>query len=230
MMTPLKKTVLLLLPFVLISCWGPEKTAEETKKEQKTMKAKDTPELRERLKAFNAQEHRLEFTDCELRYNGKPFFIGDTLEEVEAVLGKHDYNRGIGYYWKNIKMRAIVNKKSSKLTSINIHINKGTTDVIFPDDNYILVYGIPLNRNIIFKDFLDSTNYTFDDLDFFKHDYNFIANNCNQNNKELTLYFDSPVPYDYKGGGHIQLRGKFRPDKTKPVDEISFQYSDNTDE
>ena len=86
-------------------------------------KAKNTSEVRSLLAAFEKQEHRLEINDCEILYNGKPFFLGDTLEEVEGIIGeKYDEKYYLAHIWKEIDLKITTKKDSDKIRSIYIYI------------------------------------------------------------------------------------------------------------
>lgn len=220
-MTPFKKIVLLLLPFFLISCWGQEKNAEKQETGYKTIKAKDSPEVRERLEAFNAQEHRLEFTGCELRYNGKAFFFGDSLEEVEAVLGDYDGKYGLSYVWKNIRLQISLANNIKGVESFSIYFS-GQDKYAFPiNSDYVLFDGIPMDKDMVFKDLIDSSNYEFKDFEITNISYLLSRPFCKSPFSNLEISFYSSPPFDSKGGGHILLKGKFLPDNTKSVDVIS---------
>ncbi|WP_430906436.1 hypothetical protein [Maribacter sp. 2-571] len=226
---PIRNLFLFLFPLLLTSCFGQQKQPTEvidgeSEKPYKELKAKDTPEVRERLAAFNAQEHRLEFSGCEMRYNGKSFFLGDTLEEVEAVLGKHDYNRGIGFSWSHLNLEVFLDDDTKIVSTIYLYLHRVLENVMTPNDKYKLISGVPLNQKMVFKDFLESSNYTFNDIRFSKYNYNFEVKKCNKGGEKLKLYFRSSVPYKVKDAGHIQLRGEFDPQSTNPVDLIVFRY------
>ncbi len=210
----MKIYILILITLLLSACNGNTQVMKS--------KAKDTPEVRAMLEAFNKQEHRIEINKCELRYNGNTFFLGSTLEDLKKIFGEPDYNGHYAYAWKSIGVVVTKNKNNDNLRSIYLYIYEGYDNVIKPNDKYILIEGIPLNRNLVFADFINNSTYEFDDFLITKDSYDMIKNSCNNNKDKIKYSFDSSVPYDYSGGGHLQVRGGFRPDLTHPVERISI--------
>lgn len=188
-------------------------------------KAKDTQKVQALLEKFNQQEHRLEVNDCEIVYNGKSFFLGNTMEEVEAILGSYDYKNGFAHSWKNINLKAITKIESTEIENIYIYISEGYKEIIKPNDNVVLINGIPLIKDMEFKDLVESSQYTYDDFYITFDAYELRPERCDVEN--LYIYFDSKPMYDYIGSGHMRLRGDFNPDKSNLIKDISiFQHKD----
>ncbi len=209
----MKIYILILTALLLSACNGNTQVIKS--------KAKDTPEVRAMLEAFNKQEHRIEINECELRYNGNTFFLGSTLEDLKKIFGEPDYNVGYAYGWKKIKIEVLKEKETDSIDNIYVYIYEGYKDIIKPNNDYLLVNSMPLNREMVFADFINNSTYEFDDFLITKHSYDMIKNSCNNKDK-IKYSFDSSVPYDYSGGGHLQVRGDFRPDLTHPVERISI--------
>jgi len=205
---------------LLIACNGKAQTNQNA-----TNKFKDTPKAKALLEKFKKQEHRLEINDCEIVYNGKSFFLENTLEEVEAILGKPDFEHKNGSMWSKSSIDARI--KNGKVFNIYIYIHEGGyKDIIKPNSNIILINGVPLTKDMLLGDFLNLSNYSFDDLYIDNHSFYLKPENCNLS--DLHIYFDSQPFYHYTGNGHMRIRGNFDDSRTNPINTISvFQHNDN---
>jgi len=116
---PMKQIITIIISSILlISCNGKAQTNKNA-----TNKFKDTPKAKALLEKFKKQEHRLEINDCEIVYNGKSFFLGNTLEEVEVILDKkYDYNRKYVFAWKDINIKLSKEKETTMIDGIYIYI------------------------------------------------------------------------------------------------------------
>ena len=213
--------IIIISSFLLIACNGKAQTNQNA-----TNKFKDIPKAKALLKKFKKQEHRLEINDCEIVYNGKSFFLGSTLEEIETLFSeKYDFNYGFAFAWKNINIKVRTEKKSNIIDIIYIYISEGYKNVIQPNLNIILVNGAPLTKDMLFNDFLDTSNYSFDDFYIDNHSFYLNPENCKL--KNVKINFDSQPFYHYSGTGHMRIRGDFDDSKTNPINTISiFQTED----
>lgn len=203
-----------------------------------TSRAKNTPEVKALLEKFNTQKHRLEINDCEIIYNGKSFFLGSTLEEVEDVLGKkYNYNKKYAFAWSDNKLLLRTDNNNKYIDLIYIYISEGYKkakstgplqetyeEIIPPNENIILFNGIPITKEMKFGDFIANSTYSFED--FGKHrSFELEFENCSSNS--ILYNFDSEPLYNYSGAGHLQVRGSFNPNKTLPIKRISIYQSSN---
>ena len=96
------KLLLFLLSVGLLSACpgGKESTEDNTPEEQPVaLPPLDlSPDLEALLDEWRGQAHRFEIRECEVMYNGKAFFLGSTVEEIEAIIGV-PADRQEGYYW-----------------------------------------------------------------------------------------------------------------------------------
>lgn len=148
--------------------------------------------------------HRFEFNDCSMTYNGKPFMLGQTIEELVQVFGMYDRRAGTHknlYFWDNIGIQAAVDKDKDIVNYFYVYFNKDMSDddtpitdltglrirkkMIEQSPKYffkgnILVGGVPLGRKKMkIKDFLGKSkgkwsNHPFPILYYWKLD------NCDQ--------------------------------------------------
>ena len=124
---------------------------------------KEANSIKNQLKHFNNQQHRLEFKEEKLFYNNQHVKLDQNMAYYEAIFGK-DYILGDSYGDK------------IKYNNIPISINKGADDIIdnirielyyynqkmlshksdnetwgFPpkilDNDYMLIDGVPLNKD-----------------------------------------------------------------------------------
>ncbi len=209
------KTLIIL--FLITSC-------NMKSQQNRASKAKNTPEVSALIEKFNKQEHRLEINDCEVVYNGKSFFLGNTLDEVEAILGsKHNSNYGYAYAWHKIGLQVLKKKESSEIDGVNIYIYiyEGFDD-IKPNINIVLVNGVPLTKEMNFGKFIENSTYEFDDFSIHRS-FNLNIEECDS--QKTVIEFDSNPIFNYSGGGHLQIRGDFNPKETSPVKKISIYKS-----
>lgn len=207
--------------FLLIACNGKAQTQQNN-----TSMAKDNSDTKALLEKFDKQEHRLEINDCEIIYNDKSFFLGNTLEEIESILGrKYNSNYYYAYSWNDINIELLKEKNNQRIDNISIYISEGYKDVMKPNSNIILVNGVPLTKEMLFGDFLNNSNYSFDDFYIDNHSFYLKPENCDL--KNIKINFDSQPFYHYSGSGHMRTRGDFDDSQTNLINTISiFQYDD----
>ncbi|MDX8554379.1 hypothetical protein MK851_12185 [Tenacibaculum sp. 1B UA] len=142
---------------------------------------KEVNSIKNQLKHFNNQQHRLEFKEEKLFYNNTHVKLDQNMAYYEAIFGK-DYILGDSY------------GDIIKYNNIPISINKGADDIIdnirielyyynqemlnhksdnetwgFPpkilDNDYMLIDGVPLNKNTDIEAFnrllIDAKKRTF---------------------------------------------------------------------
>lgn len=181
----------------------------------------NTEKVKTMQDAFKKQDHRIEINNCEIIYNNdKSFFLDTTLEELKTLFGEPDYNELRGYAWSDEGIIITKNKDNNKVKTIYIYVSQSFKEVLQPNDRFFLFNGIPFNRKMNFADLIDNSLYEFDDFAIGKHSYDLVEDACGNDPFKIRFSFSSPVPYDYSGGGHLQIRGTFRPDLTGPIDLI----------
>ena len=198
-----------------------------TTNKQKRMDKND-PEYKKYLE----QEHRFEFNKCKLKYNGKPFYIGMSLEEFKTLFGEGhirekniiDYNKDPYYIFYEEKGIAAV-FEYNKLRSIYIYINNGQRldSINLSGNKSILFNNTILKQTDKMHEFLDRTNITFDDFEISSSGY-LQRYTCKKDT--LIYYLESPVYYHRIGGGHMAISGDWKLDETNPIKSFHF-YIDN---
>ena len=71
--------------------------------------------------------HRLEFNDCSMMYNGKPFKLDQPIDEFVKVFGPYDrmIERGRSIYiWDKLGISAILEKKKETVMLLYVSLSK----------------------------------------------------------------------------------------------------------
>ena len=199
-----------------------------TTNKQKRMDKND-PEYKKYLE----QEHRFEFNKCKLKYNGKPFYIGMSLEEFKTVFGNNFYKekkikdyRNKDLYLRFYKKEGIVTFfEKNNLRDVYIYIKNEQWDdeILLSGNKSILFNNTILKQTDKMHEFLDRTNITFDDFEISSRGY-LQRYTCKKDT--LIYYLESPVYYHRIGGGHMAISGDWKLDETNPIKYFHF-YIDN---
>jgi len=229
----IKKIAGLLIILLLSACSETESPASVERKN----KMKDNSQTRAMLAAFKQQKHRLEFNGCEMLYNGTPFRLGMTVKELEGIFGPYDFFSSGRYVWKEVGIVFV----SSKITKedintvmvfayIYIYISDppefSKDDMSFeflryPKKDYFLLEGMPVDRNIQFRDFIK--NSYFELRDFNISDYSYSREvNCDSPAKKLEYYLTVKGGWNYVGSGHIRLKSDPNADNINTIKSVSI--------
>lgn len=198
---------------------------QPTTKKMRTMN--DTPEY----KKFTMQEHRFELNGCNLKYNGKPFRLGMSLQQFKEVFGnetssyqsEYQDRNTVKYFWKHLGLKTTV--FNSHITHIYIYIQN--TYLEYPDIDMIgnatvMLNGTLLNQTDKMHEYIKRANTTFDEIGIKSSGYTFKYS-CD---KELLYFLDSPVSYHRKGGGHLYISGDWKLEETNKVKSIHIYYDE----
>lgn len=208
----MKKLKYILITLLITTCNGTSQT-----KQTVNNKAKNTPEVKQMLSDFNKQKHRLGFNACEMMYNNKPFKLGMTIKELVEVFGEYDdFHRG-GFIWKNIGIVCSSDSTekniNSKLLSIYIYMNTEVSDdykeslkhKLNTKHDYFLIEGMPVNKDMMFKDFINNSNFILKDFAVDNHGYE-LNRECNNSIVKSKYWFNVGGGWIYKGSGHLMTK------------------------
>ena len=186
-----------------------------------TTQFKDTPETRKMLTDFAKQQHRFEFSGCDMKYNGALFNLNMSIQELSKVLGVHSRisqtKKNNAYFWFDDVIKVLESKKNREISTLVIRLRKiDTSNKPF----YFLVDGAPLEKKMTMGDFLSISHYDFNDFLISNNSYKIIFDQC----KHPVRYFmESKVNFSYIGYGHTRLKDKPDLDTTYPIK--AFQIS-----
>lgn len=233
----MKKLAYILIILLIIACNGTSKT-----KEIVSNKAKNTPEVQKMLSAFNKQKHRLEFNACEMLYNNKPFKLGMTIKELVSVFGVYDFSNNnyhsTYFSWKDIgivvSMNEVIISDTAPITFIYIYMNinpdlEETTDLkkhtLNLKTDYFLIEGMPVNKDMMFKDFIDNSNYDLNDFAISDRNYkNTLL--CEKTNINTVYTLNLPGGWNYNGAGHLRFKDKPNTNNTHVIEYISLHIQE----
>ena len=181
-----------------------------------------TPEMRTKLSFFYKQEHRIEFNGCELIYNDITFKIGDDSSEIKGELGSPSTevrsNNNRVYYWIS---DAIGIRENLESNTINLFLIDFKSDYFKGNEFYVLVEGIPLDKEMTMRQFVDSSHYEFDQFEFGNYSYEKTFQNCE---RPLVYSFYSNVRFNYIGEGHARLKGEPDLSDTSTIESLEVSY------
>lgn len=205
-----KYSIYLIVIVLLSSCTGTSQS--------NTNMAKDTPEVNAMLEAFNKQQHRIELNGCEMLYNGKPFQLGMSIEELILILGNPQttekaFNGNNFHTWFDGILSIREGNTHKKLDYISINFLDGESKV----KTYILFQGVPISKESLMADFIYNSVYEFSNFSKGNHSYEKTFSNCK---KPIEYYISSKVPWVYKGGGHLMTKSHIDYDNTYPIEAI----------
>ncbi len=186
------------------------------------------PKLKLLSSAFKKQEHRFEIDRCAFKYNGKSFFIGDTMEKIKSIFGAPDSPhvptqniKTVRIQYKELKILFKFSESDKKLKAFKISFTN-QYDGLLPKFNIILFHNVPYALSMTLNEFMELSN-----LDHNKLRHNIAAfyirqKKCFPTNSEYTIYtsLDSEPIYNSVGGGHITMRGDFKPESSKLIESI----------
>jgi len=178
-------------------------------------------------KDFKKQENRLVLNPCVMSYNEEPIRFGMNIEELRKILGKEssfDYQ----YYWDDKGLEIGMTK--GKLSSINVYLktyerwssDKEKPKHISTGQKSFIVFNSVLKQTDKMHEFLDKTNFYFDDFKF-GHDTWWYGIHLKCTGKRISYAFKSKPSYDIRNyGGHLSVIGNFMPTKTRIVKSVSI--------
>ena len=178
-------------------------------------------------KDFKKQENRLVLNPCVMSYNEEPIRFGMNIEELRKILGKEssfDYQ----YYWDDKGLEIGMTK--GKLSSINVYLktyerwssDKEKPKHISTGQKSFIVFNSVLKQTDKMHEFLDKTNFYFDDFKF-GHDTWWYGIHLKCAGKRISYAFKSKPSYDIRNyGGHLSVIGNFMPTKTRIVKSVSI--------
>jgi len=224
----IKKIAGLLVILLLSAC---SETEPPTSVERKN-KMKDNPQTRTMLAAFKQQKHRLEFNGCEMLYNGIPFRLGMTVKELKGIFGPYDFFSKGHYIWKEagivfgdkIKDKEDKNKAIRGVYIYMSSLARKRKDMAkhtrFHKQDYFLLEGMPVDKNMQFRDFIK--NSYFELSDFSISDYSYSREvNCGNTAKKLKYGMAVKGGWNYKeAGGHIRLKSTPNKDNINTIKDM----------
>ncbi|WP_428740667.1 hypothetical protein [Tenacibaculum sp.] len=181
---------------------------------------------------FMTQEHRFELNGCNLKYNGKPFELGMSVQQLEEVFGENwvkeketseNENEPYFVYNKQKGMEIVIEK--NKVRDIYIFIQD--TYLEYPNiqmegNTTIMLNNTLLNQTDKMHEYIKRADTTFDEIGIKSSGYTFRYS-CNN---ELIYFLDSPVSYHRKGGGHLYISGAWKLEETNEVKSIHIYYDE----
>lgn len=91
-------------------------------------------------------EHLFIIDDCSMTYNGKPFMVGQTIEELLEVFGPYDRvisNLGHTYLWDEIGISITTaswdNPDTNQVNNIYLHWNLDMSDDSYPTQDLTII-------------------------------------------------------------------------------------------
>ena len=179
-------------------------------------------------KAFKKQKHRFVLNPCAMSYNEKPLWFGMSLEEVYEVLGKESHILyGAKYIWGEKGISLTVS--NNRFIFLDIYLKKLNYHAVVQDmgenlkvSDSIILFNSILNPKEKMHEFLEKTNFTFNDFSFGERSRAYLLRyQCEE--QKLSYSFESRIPFtDYGGIGHMSFNGPFMPKATHRVTKIQI--------
>lgn len=188
-----------------------------------TPKPKDTPETRKMLNAFAKQQHRFEFSGCDMQYNGEQFNINMSIQELKSVFGPtsrelpaNARDKNNAYYWFDNKVRVLERKEEKILRTIGVEFRNTP-----PQDSpfLILIEGTPLDNVMTMGGFIENSTRNYGDFYISSSSYELKLPKCDH---PIRYYFSSKVNFSYIGNGHMRLKDKPDFETTFPVSSFEI--------
>lgn len=222
--------------FALAAC-SEQEPPESSSAYVYTSKAKDSPKVQAMLSGFYGQEHRIELKGCEFEYNGTPFKLGMKISELNQVLGHYDFFYRRHYVWESLGIAVLVDKadyeenvnSDSLIFAIYMEVlsddekkNERLKHLSFPKMDYFLLEGMPLNREVQFRDVIAGSLFKLDDFlvsnDGYEIDYL-----CEDSKETLnyTIYVDGG--WIYSGSGHINLKSHHNQNNINTIETVYIE-------
>ncbi len=178
------------------------------------------PKFKELSDAFAKQAHRFEIDACEFKYNGKSFFIGDSMEKIVEVFGEPDRKietldkSSLVCKYKLFKLSISFSTREKNIESFSIRMSdyRGNEDTVY---RIIVFRGVPYQLDMTLNQFMELSDLNHDKLRHNVAAFYIRQKECAPS-KEERIYtsIDSTPAYDSVGGGHLTLRGDFDPNVT----------------
>jgi len=231
-------------------------STEDAAATKSSSKAKDTPEVRNMLAAFAKQAHRIELNGCEMLYNGKPFELGMTLEQLQAVFGKQDFISDKHHTWKSagvvFVMHAVDENSSKVAKNFSVIFNsplRESYERYKNDENYlaenkkryndqpyllytkqdiVLFQGVPIDRKQAFGDFIKTSSFQLDDFYIDNYAYQ-VTYPCSEGSYHQRYFLFAKALWDYKGVGHLQIKTEPSENNRNPIERIFIKPIKNID-
>lgn len=90
-------------------------------------------------------------------------------------------------------------------TNLEEDKKEGYTYRLYPKQDFFLIEGMPVNKDMIFKDFISYSNYKLDDFAIDNRGYE-LKRDCKTHKKNQTFYFGLSGGWIYKGSGHLMTK------------------------
>ena len=187
------------------------------------------PIFKELVMKFNTQEHRFEINTCEFKYNGKSFFIGDSVDSITAIFGEpqgeitksgdetsfyYDYNN------LNISMRFSTSKKNLEVFNINL---RDYDDKHISPFDILLFHKVPYYYKMKLNTFLALSDLDHTKLRHSRFSFVVRPKECAPNkDSRISHYILSRPVYATNGGGHLTYSGEFNPKESNVINGFEF--------
>lgn len=101
--------------FLLISAIALFTSCKQVSSQSIINRAKSNSEVKDKLKEYQAQPHRLAFNGDHFSYNEQPFQFGNSIKELVAIFGDYDYHNLWYFVWEKQGIVFGTNTKTESL-------------------------------------------------------------------------------------------------------------------
>ncbi len=174
------------------------------------------------LSEFSKQEIQLRFDTCSLYLNGNPFSINETITNVKKALGfeysisQSIYPKRNIYSWFNGALLGFEDESADKIESFTYYF---VNDSNMTSTSYIVIQGTPLNSDMTMSEFIDQSDFSWDDVSFGNSSYTIELLQCD---KPVKVSFWSEIAFTYSGTGHARVKEGPDLENTKNIRSVSF--------